>query len=489
MSAPESLATPNEPTSPDEIDARIGTVIDGRYRVMSLIAKGGMGAIYEAEHMALGKIVAQKVILPEYAGNGEVRARFEREAMASSKLHHPNVVSSLDFGSLEDGSAYLVMERVPGYALSEMLEHGSISYRRAVHIATQIADALVAAHAEGIIHRDLKPDNVMLVPRDDGTDLVKVLDFGIARVSSDDYKSTPGAGLTQVGTIVGTPGYMSLEQALGERVDVRTDLYALGVMLWEMITGKALFEGELSEIITRQLGDFVPSLRETSGDSSIPDALEALVASLLANKAAARPDSPLAVRDALTQIQLSGARPGDPTPLPFTLARMSIEDAASRVPQQLRPLTRPWVVLATVALAILAGGIVVGIWLGGHTPRRHFPLDVDVPAALVESIDAVLTHEDRNVRKEAAMELLRHEPGTDVPPFARAVARLENSQGCKPMTAAIVEIARLGDPRAIPALERLAASPTTGCGNRKDKDCIGCLREPLAEALSALRAD
>src|SRR5690606_23622612 len=158
----------------------------------------------------------------------------------------------------------------PGYALSEMLEHGSVSYRRAIHIASQIADALVAAHAEGIIHRDLKPDNVMLVPRDDGTDLVKVLDFGIARVSSDDHKSAPGAGLTQVGTIVGTPGYMSPEQALGERVDYRTDLYALGVMIWEMIAGKSLFEGELSEIITRQLGAPPPSLREVSGDSSIP---------------------------------------------------------------------------------------------------------------------------------------------------------------------------------------------------------------------------
>src|SRR5690606_6125658 len=223
-----------------------------------------------------------------------------------------------------------------------------------------IADALVAAHAEGIVHRDLKPDNVMLVPREDGTDLVKVLDFGIARVS-DEHKSTPGAGLTQAGTIVGTPGYMSPEQALGERVDFRTDLYALGVILWEMIAGKSLFDGELSEILTRQLGDDVPSLREASDDSSIPAALEDLVRSLLSSKAAERPESALAVRDALTQIQLSGARPGDPTPLPFTLSRMSLEDAASRMPASFGALARPWVMLVTIALAILAGGIFVGI--------------------------------------------------------------------------------------------------------------------------------
>jgi hypothetical protein len=259
------------------------------------------------------------------------------------------------------------------------------------------------------------------------------------------------------------------------------------VMIWEMIAGKSLFEGELSEIITRQLGAPPPSLREASGDASIPGALEELVARLLSSKSAARPESALVVRDTLTQIQLSGARPGDPTPLPFTLARMSIEDAASRVPQNFKPLTRPWVVLVTVALAILTGGILVGLWLAGSSPGHRVPLDVDVPGPVVEAIETLIHDEDRVLRKEAAVMLLRHEPGTDVPPFARAVARLENSQGCKPMTGAIVEIARLGDPRSLPALERLAETPATGCGNRKDKDCIGCLREPLAEALERLR--
>jgi eukaryotic-like serine/threonine-protein kinase len=485
MSVPDSRAVPESTADNAEIDSRIGTVIDGRYRITSLLAMGGMGAVYEAEHKTLGKSVALKVILPEFAGNGEVRARFEREAMASSKLHHPNVVGSLDFGSLDDGSAYLVMERVPGYALSEMLEHGAVSYRRAIHIATQIADALVAAHAEGIIHRDLKPDNVMLVPRDDGTDLVKVLDFGIARVSADDQKSTPG--LTQLGMIVGTPGYMSPEQALGERVDHRTDLYSLGVLLWEMIAGKTLFEGELSAIITRQLGAPPPSLREASGDSTIPGALEELVARLLSSKAAARPESALVIRDTLTQIQLRSSRPGDPTPLPFTLARMSLEDAASRVPASVSPLARAWIVLVTVALAILAGGILVGVWLADGATREAIPLDVDPSEPLLEAIEQVLHDDDRSVRKDAANVLLRHDPGTDVPPYARAVARLEIAQGCKPMTSAIVEITRLGDPRALPALERLAATPATGCGNRKDKDCIGCLREPLAESIDRLR--
>jgi eukaryotic-like serine/threonine-protein kinase len=488
MSVPDSHAASDRAADNAEIDSRIGTVIDGRYRITGLLAMGGMGAVYEAEHKTLGKSVALKVILPEFAGNGEVRARFEREAMASSKLHHPNVVGSLDFGSLDDGCAYLVMERVPGYALSEMLEHGAISYRRAIHIATQIADALVAAHAEGIIHRDLKPDNVMLVPRDDGTDLVKVLDFGIARVSADDHKSTPGAGqLTQLGMIVGTPGYMSPEQALGERVDYRTDLYSLGVLLWEMIAGKSLFEGELSAIITRQLGAPPPTLREGSGDSTIPGALEELVARLLSSKAGARPESALVVRDALTQIQLRSSRPGDPTPLPFTLARMSLEDAASRVPASMNPLTRPWIVLVTVALSILAGGILVGIWLADTAARPTIPLDVGMPTSVLEAIEQVLHDEDRAVRKEAANLVLRHDPGTDVPPYARAVARLEIAQGCKPMTSAIVEIARLGDARALPALDRLAATPPTGCGNRKDKDCIGCLREPLTEAIERLR--
>ncbi|MBK8593318.1 MAG: serine/threonine protein kinase, partial [Sandaracinaceae bacterium] len=160
-----------------------GDLIDGRYRVISLLAEGGMGAVFLAEHMGLSKEVALKVIHKGIAGDGDMRARFAREAMASAQIDHPHVASTLDIGALPDGSAYLVMPLIRGPSLADTLDSGPMPWPRAVSIGAQIADALEAAHAAGIVHRDLKPDNVVLTARDDGRDHVKVLDFGIAGLS------------------------------------------------------------------------------------------------------------------------------------------------------------------------------------------------------------------------------------------------------------------------------------------------------------------
>ncbi|MBC7174216.1 MAG: serine/threonine protein kinase, partial [Polyangiaceae bacterium] len=189
---------------------RVGEVIDGRYKVLELLGEGGMGAVYVAEHLTLHKEVALKLIHASFAGNGDMRTRFAREALASARLDHPNVASAIDFGSLEDGTAYLVIQLVRGPSLDAVMGQGAIDWHRSAAIGAQIADALAAAHAQGIVHRDLKPDNVMLARRDDGSELVKVLDFGIARVPSDEENAPKGADthrpLTKVGTVMGTPG-------------------------------------------------------------------------------------------------------------------------------------------------------------------------------------------------------------------------------------------------------------------------------------------
>ncbi|MDW8245351.1 MAG: serine/threonine-protein kinase, partial [Sandaracinaceae bacterium] len=283
----------------DQDSSWVGRVIEGRYRVDAVIGQGGMGVVLLAEHLKLQKKVALKVILPEFAGSGELAARFAREAMASAKLDHPHIASALDYGTLEEGGAYLVMQYVKGKSLREHMAEHAGDWLFACEVGAQIADALAAAHAAGIVHRDLKPENIMLEQREDQRIHVRVLDFGIARVLDEQGGGGGERGkLTRAGTVLGTPGYMAPEQALGEPVDGRADLYALGVILWECIAGRDLFVGnDVASIISAQLTQVPDSLRLYA--PSIPAELDALVMKLLATKKEDRLASPTHVRDVL----------------------------------------------------------------------------------------------------------------------------------------------------------------------------------------------
>ncbi len=228
------------PGSGDD-DPRIGEVVAGRYRVLAKIGRGGMGSVYEAEHVTTGKRFAVKLLLPGLGRIPEIARRFEREAKASSVLNHPNVVAVVDFGTLDDDATlYLVMEYVPGRSLADVLDAGRIPTLRALAVCRQVLEALSHAHAQGVVHRDLKPDNIMLLDAgrsEEERDIVKLLDFGIAKLEDAD-----GEKLTQAGVAFGTPDYMAPEQALGEEVDARADLYSLGVILYELLAGRRPFE-------------------------------------------------------------------------------------------------------------------------------------------------------------------------------------------------------------------------------------------------------
>jgi serine/threonine protein kinase len=242
-------------------DPYLGTVLAGRYRVTKLLGSGGMGVVYRAEHVHMKKAVAVKILHKHMTAMPEVVARFEREAVAAGRIEHPNVAGATDFGRLDDGSFYLALEFIEGKSLSSLLDGGgALPAVRALVITRQIADGLAAAHAAGIIHRDLKPENVMLVERDGLSDWVKVLDFGIAKVPVEEGD---GPKLTQIGTIFGTPQYMSPEQGQGHTVDARADLYALGVILYEMLAGKLPFFAEdMVVLITRHITEPVPPLSD-----------------------------------------------------------------------------------------------------------------------------------------------------------------------------------------------------------------------------------
>jgi len=260
-------------------DPLIGSVVGDRYRVVSRLGVGGMGAVYRAEHTMMRKDLAIKVLLPEFGGKEEFVRRFEREAESASRLTHPNIITVTDFGRTKEGSLFLAMEFLAGESLSHVIKGGPLPQERALAVVRQILRGLEHAHAAGIVHRDLKPDNIMLVERDGQPDVVKILDFGIAKVTEP--VSGRGVGvtaLTQAGMIFGTPEYLSPEQALAEVVDPRADLYAAGVILFEMLAGRKPFESDDKvKLISMHLAHAPPRLREANPNIDVPVALEQVV--------------------------------------------------------------------------------------------------------------------------------------------------------------------------------------------------------------------
>ena len=274
--------------------ALIGSTISDRYLIQRLLGEGGMGAVYQAEHTLMRKRMAIKVLHPEMTRLPEVVARFEREAMAAAHIDHPHVVTATDFGKLEDGSFFLALEFVEGASLREVIAKGRLELGRSLHIARQMAGALQRAHALKIVHRDLKPENVMLVERDGDPDFVKVLDFGIAKVQMGELGTNDREGpaqnvLTQAGMVYGTPEYMAPEQALGQPVDARADLYALGVIMYELLTGHRPFEAESKvALLGMQVTAPVPAMITKCQDCNVPIEVEVLVGRLLAKEASER---------------------------------------------------------------------------------------------------------------------------------------------------------------------------------------------------------
>src|SRR3954470_10013695 len=275
-----------------EVDPRIGTLLADRYRIDALVGEGGMGKVYSAEHVLMRKRLAVKVLRRELTSVPEVVARFEREAMAAGNIEHPNVAAATDFGKLPDGAVFLVLEFVSGHSLRDEIARGAFLVDRALHITRQIASALAAAHAQGIVHRDLKPENVMLVDKGGDADFVKVLDFGIAKVPLGDDGAPKANPITKAGMVFGTPEYMAPEQALGQNVDGRADLYALGVILYEMLAGVRPFSSQSAVgILGQQLSKPPPTIAERAPELLVPPAVEQIARKLLARDASERYES------------------------------------------------------------------------------------------------------------------------------------------------------------------------------------------------------
>lgn len=259
---------------PTQADLRVGLLLNGRYRITQQLGEGGMGLVYRGERVELGRPVAIKFLHSPYAHSARFVARFQREARAMSKLSHPYCVSVLDFG-VHDNAPYIVMDFVTGDTLREVMDEGRIPARRALDILRQLLAGLSHAHGQGVVHRDIKPGNIMLGEATGLGDHVRIFDFGLAKLHDPELDGDPS-----VAAIVGTPAYMAPEQARAERVDERADLYAAGIVLFEMLSGRKPFQGgEAFEILCMQRDLAPPMLRAVSPEFS-PE-LEALVSKAL----------------------------------------------------------------------------------------------------------------------------------------------------------------------------------------------------------------
>jgi serine/threonine-protein kinase len=294
---------PLRPKSGD--DPLVGRVLADRYLILARLGEGGMGRVYLAEHVKMTRQCAVKVMNPSLVNDTESAQRFAREASSAARILHPNVAAVFDYGEA-DKVVYLVMEFVDGESLSAILARdGQLDPRRAIDLGRQIADGLHAAHELGIVHRDLKPDNVIVAHTRSGKEVPKVVDFGIAKAVSDSQQDA----LTRSGLVIGTPEYMSPEQLLGDPVDARTDIYSLGCILYQMLTGEQPFAADSREqMIRRRLHEAPPHVRDKIPE--LPRRLDTLITHMLARSPGDRLASAAEGRDQLDPaLVLSGWDP------------------------------------------------------------------------------------------------------------------------------------------------------------------------------------
>ena len=395
-------------------DDPVGTVFADRYRIISKLGEGGMGVVYLAEHVIIEKRVALKVLSEDFARKADLVQRFMQEAKAASRIGHENIVDITDFGETPSGSVFFAMEFLDGKDLANHIrDGGQMQFQRARVIVTQICRALGAAHAKGIIHRDMKPENIFLIEREGRADFVKILDFGIAKMSALDSDGG-GARLTRTGMIFGTPEYMSPEQARGDRPDHRVDIYAVGCILYEMLTGDVPFRAEtFMGVLTKHMFETAEPISKRA--PNVPADVEAVVMRALAKDREQRfqtmKEMSLALAACGGMVAAEGwgdepsmvaSGPIDPSLPGFGMVRMTgvgsavmpVADPSGRIPlpsaEESRALKRSsnaGIVIGVLLFLLAAGG--GGLYFYMHSRERPVAPPPVAPLAAVAAPKAV----------------------------------------------------------------------------------------------------
>ncbi|MBI5490201.1 MAG: serine/threonine protein kinase [Deltaproteobacteria bacterium] len=385
-----------------------GRLLEGKYRVSRLIGEGGMGAVYQAEHTLIGRPVAVKVLHGDFAKNPEVLERFRREARAATAIRHPNIIEVTDMGMTSEGQPFLVMELLEGAPLSSMIGEGrTIPVARIADLLAQVLDALEAAHAKGIVHRDLKPDNVFVVRVGNRPEFVKLLDFGISKMTDP---AAGGLSMTRTGSVMGTPNYMAPEQAMGRKdCDHRVDLWAVGVMLYEALTGRLPYQGDnYNELLTAILMTTPPAPRAVN--AAIDPALERVVLRALAKDREQRYQLPAEFKNELNvaargagsaAVFAPAAASETPPPQPVRPATLTPGGYDSPIPEAPGAARKsPWALYAGAGAVALAGIVVALVLLSGKSSApsstedgRTTPAPHAVPAAAPDAATAPILPE------------------------------------------------------------------------------------------------
>jgi hypothetical protein len=497
------------PTPDDSGVVPIGAMLDGRYRVDSVLGKGGMGRVYKGEHTGIGKAVAIKVLHSKFGASREATQRFQREALASGRLDHPNIVGVSDFGVLEDGSLFLVMEALEGETLGQRLERDKrIPWMDALEILRGVLAGLRHAHGKAVVHRDIKPDNIFLAQKD-GERVIKILDFGIAKLVAGEANDPAS---TRTGLTVGTPAYLSPEQAVGGAITPASDLYSTSVVLYEMLTGRAPFEDtDPLAMLTAHVSRDVPSFAEVAPDLVVPPGLEQVILHGLQKVSSERTQSATEYMEALDQvlraagIEMSMAPRASgqmfvPTPPPGSLhagmlatptpgslhahmmgtpaggtavtptMSMDVHMTGDSVPivrktiADAGPLPRKYIV---VAILIVVGAIATALYVVSSSSTKS-AVNSGSTAVVVPVPIAGMSTVDKETRFKAAL----HD--------------LEAGKTCADRKAAIPVLVELGDVRAVPDLKKARYRGAGGVLGIGESNVNACLRSDAEKAIQTL---
>jgi len=477
-------------------------VLDQRYRIDAVLGTGGMGRVYRGEHTGIGRTVAIKVLHADLGRNREAAARFQREALASGRLDHPNIVGVSDFGVLDQGACYLVMEALEGEALGTRLDREHrMPWREAVAIIRGVLLGLRHAHERGVVHRDIKPDNIFLAVKD-GELVVKILDFGIAKLyaGSGDDPATTRAGLT-----VGTPAYLSPEQAVGGAITPASDLYSASIVLFEMLAGKTPFaQADPLAMLGAHVGKPPPHLLDVAPDAELPDGLDALVQHGLAKLPPDRIGSAgeyLALLDELPgeaapvraisspAIEALGTAPTAhtpfpaQTPMPANVAVPAKTSAIGAVSMPVVPVPSQWVMRAGIIVGIIA---LLAIVLAIATHHSTPPAPPPPPPAHVKPAAAPKAAPPDPKPAVVAPAVTAPPPEDPDRELKAALHELDAGKTCADRKAAIPKLVELHDQRALAPLRGARYRMRGGVLGFNQENTNACLRTDLDAAIKAL---